>query len=68
VLAELRMVRALQMRVNTRTQRYARLLDDMDDPVGQATERDLVDALGKLAERQERIHQITRGLVLGKNR
>jgi hypothetical protein len=67
-IAELKMIRALQMRVNMRTNRYARLLDDIDDPVGQATEQELVDALARLAERQERIYQITRGLVLGKNR
>ncbi len=67
-LAELRMVRALQMRVNTRTQRYARLLADLEDPVGQATDPELVTALEHLSQRQERIHRITRGLVLGKNR
>ncbi len=67
-LAELRMVRALQMRVNTRTQRYARLLADLEDPVGQATDPELVTALEQLSERQERIHRITRGLALGKNR
>jgi len=66
-IAELKMVRALQMRVNTRTKRYSRLLDDIDDPTGQATDQELVDALTKLAERQERIYEITRDLVLGKN-
>jgi hypothetical protein len=66
-IAELKMIRALQMRVNTRTNRYARLLDDIDDPTGQATDQELIDALGSLAERQERIYQITRDLVLGKN-
>ena len=35
-LAELKMIRALQMRVNKRTVRYARLLEDIDDPAGQA--------------------------------
>jgi hypothetical protein len=67
-LSELKMIRALQMRVNTRTQRYARLLENTDDPTGQATEPGLVDALSKLAERQESIYRITRDLVLGKNR
>ncbi|MBC8875473.1 MAG: hypothetical protein H8E44_39105, partial [Planctomycetes bacterium] len=66
-LAELKMVRALQMRINTRTKRYARLLDDIDDPVGQASDADLQDAIVKLSERQARIYQITRDLVLGKN-
>jgi hypothetical protein len=67
-LSELRMIKALQLRVNTRTQRYSRLLSNADDPTGQATDQELRDALGKLAEKQERIYRITRDLVLGKNR
>lgn len=67
-LAELKMIRALQMRVNTRTQRYARLLDNVDDPVGQATVPELQDAIKKLAEKEQRIYEITRDVVLGKNR
>lgn len=66
-IAELRMIRALQLRVNLRTQRYARLLDDTEDPVGQATDQDLREALAKLAERQETIYRLTRDIVLGKN-
>jgi hypothetical protein len=66
-IAELRMIRALQLRVNLRTQRYARLLDDTDDPVGQATDQDLREALARLAERQETIYRLTRDIVLGKN-
>jgi hypothetical protein len=67
-IAELKMIRALQMRVNTRTQRYARLLENGEDPVGQATNQDLREALAKLAERQETIYRLTRDIVLGKNR
>jgi hypothetical protein len=67
-LAELKMVRALQMRVNNRTARYSQLLDDAEDPTGQATDAELREALDKLAERQESIYQITRDLVLGKNK
>jgi len=67
-IGELKMIRALQMRVNMRTQRYARLLDDIEDPVGQATDRDLREALTKLAERQETIYRLTRDIVLGKNK
>lgn len=66
-LAEIKMIRALQLRVNTRTQRYARLLTDADDPVGRANDADLRQSLSKLAEMQQRIHEITRNLVLGKN-
>jgi hypothetical protein len=67
-LAELRMIRSLQFRVNQRTQRYSRLLDNAEDPVGQALDEDLRRAIGTLAEREARIQRITRDIVLGKNR
>ena len=67
-IAELKMIRSLQMRVNKRTTRYAQLLDDFEDPQGQATNDELVDALRKLAQREDRIQRITRDIVLGKNR
>ncbi|MCC6125129.1 MAG: hypothetical protein IT426_09225 [Pirellulales bacterium] len=57
VLAELKMIRALQMRVNGRTERYSKLIEGE-----QAQQPDLLDALQKLAERQERIHRVTRDL------
>ncbi len=62
VLAELRMIRALQMRVNTRTARYAKLIEGE-----QAENADLVEALRRLAERQQRIHRVTHDLQMGKN-
>ena len=61
-LAELKMIRALQIRVNTRTERYRKLI------VGeQAEQADLVDALQRLGEQQQRIFRITRDLDMGKN-
>jgi hypothetical protein len=57
VLAELKMIRALQLRVNNRTERYSKLIEGE-----QADKPDLLDALGKLSERQERIHRVTRDL------
>jgi len=66
-IAELKMIRALQMRVNTRTQRYSKMLVDVEDPVGQATDDDILDSLRGLSERQKRIHKITSDIVLGKN-
>jgi hypothetical protein len=54
-LAELRMIRALQMRINTRTERYSKLVTGE-----QAGSAELVEALQRLAERQERVFQITR--------
>ena len=62
------MIRSLQLRVNSRTKRYARLLDDPEDPVGQAVQDDLRVAIGKLSELESRIQRITRDIVLGKNR
>jgi hypothetical protein len=57
------MIRALQMRVNTRTQRYAEIAK-----AEEVKEPEIRDALRKLAERQERIHKVTRDIVLGRNR
>jgi hypothetical protein len=62
-LAELKMIRALQMRVNVRTQRYADLTK-----TEQAETKELLDALQKLAEREQRIHKVTRDIVLGRNK
>ena len=62
LLAELRMIRALQMRVNTRTTRYSKLIEGE-----QADNAELVDALRRLAEREQRIHRVTRDLQMGKN-
>ena len=61
-LAELRMIRALQMRVNTRTARYAKMVQGE-----QADNSELVEALQRLAEREQRIYGVTRDLGKGKN-
>lgn len=66
-IAELKMIRNLQSRVNQRTDRYARLLDDADDVVGQATGEELLDALKKLSARERQIQEITRDIVMGLN-
>ncbi|HEU0069070.1 MAG TPA: hypothetical protein VFQ26_07425, partial [Nitrospiraceae bacterium] len=66
-IAELKMIRALQMRVNTRTERYSRLLADADDPVGLAEDEELRESLIKLGERQQRVQEVTRDIVVGKN-
>ena len=63
VLAEIRMIRALQMRVNRRTQRYSKLIEGE-----QAQEPELVEALQQLAEREARIHRVTRDLAAGRNK
>ncbi len=66
-IAELRMLKALQIRINKRTTRYSNLLDDVDDDAGQASDDELVAALQRLADREARLHEITRDLVVGKN-
>ncbi len=67
-IAELKMIRALQMRVNKRTQRYSKMLADVEDPVGQATDDDLLDSLRELSDRQKRIYKVTSDIVLEKNK
>ena len=61
-IAELKMIRALQMRVNKRTQRYAELTE-----TEQAEKPDLIKALQRLAEREQRVHKVTRDIVVGRN-
>jgi hypothetical protein len=61
-LAELRMIRALQVRVNRRTQRYGELLVTLPQQ-----EEELRPALKELADRQERIFEATRDLHLERN-
>ncbi|MGQ9574914.1 MAG: hypothetical protein ACUVUC_06315 [Thermoguttaceae bacterium] len=63
MLAELKMIRSLQLWVNNRTQRYSKLIQGE-----QAENPNLIQALRQLAERQQRIYRITRDLYLGKNR
>jgi hypothetical protein len=62
-LAELKMLRSLQVRVNARTDRFSRLLDAGAE---QAVEAELVAALGRLAERQRAIEQAARDIVAGR--
>ena len=63
-IAELKMIRALQMRINTRTKRYSKLLEDGVEQTGKT---DLLDGLQRLGEREERVHQVTHDIVVGKN-
>jgi len=61
-LAELKMIRALQMRVNKRTERYSKLIDGE-----QAADPDLLEALGQLSDREERVRKATRDIAVGRN-
>ncbi|MCC9604450.1 hypothetical protein LOC68_27980 [Blastopirellula sp. JC732] len=66
-IQELKLIKSMQVRINQRTERYAKLLRDVDDEVGQATSEEVLDALRELAQRQQRVYQITQDNVLGKN-
>jgi hypothetical protein len=61
-LAELKMIRALQMRINRRTMRYGKLIEGE-----QAEAPELLEALAKLADRQQRVYQATSDLSRGRN-
>ena len=62
-LAELKMLRSLQLRINRRTRRLGRLIDG-----DQATEAEVVQQLKGLSKRQQRIQQATYDLATGKNK
>lgn len=67
-IAELKMIKSLQERVNKRTSRYARLLEDDEDKIGQAQTDELRTALQQLAEKQQEIFRITKDVVQEKNK
>jgi hypothetical protein len=56
-LAELRMIRSLQVRVNQRTKRYGDMIEGE-----QALKRELLEALDELSLRQQKIYQATHDL------
>lgn len=62
-LAELKMLRSLQVRINDRTDRFAQLLGESTE---QAEEPALREALRRLADRQQAIARAARDIVTGK--
>jgi hypothetical protein len=62
-LAELKMLRTLQLRVNHRTKRLGRMIEGE-----QAVEDDLVGQLQNLSERQARIQKATHDIATGRNK
>jgi len=60
-IAELKMIRSLQLRVNRRT----KLISDTADS---ATDGGVLDMLRKLAITEQDVYRITRDIVLGKNK
>jgi hypothetical protein len=62
-IAELKMIRSLQMRINMRTRRYGEMIQGE-----QAEAPDLLKALDGLADRQQRVYRATSDLQQGRNR
>jgi len=62
-LSELKMIRSLQLRVNSRTARFAQLLDDGAD---RAAAPELREALERLAERQRKVERAAHDIVTGR--
>ncbi|HEX4415490.1 MAG TPA: hypothetical protein VH107_17795 [Lacipirellulaceae bacterium] len=61
-IAELKMIRSLQMRINKRTQRYGEMLKD-----DQVETPDLLKSLQDLADRQQRVYRATADLQQKRN-
>ena len=61
-IAELKMIRSLQMRINTRTKRYGEMIKGE-----QAETPELIKSLQDLAERQQRVYRATADLQQKKN-
>lgn len=64
-LAELRLIRTLQIRINNRTTSLSQMLADPADVVGQAKEADILKEVKGLADRQSNIQHVTREIVVG---
>jgi hypothetical protein len=62
-IAELKLIRSMQLWVNTRNKRLAKLIEGE-----QADKAEVIDMLGRLGEREKRIHETTRDIEVGKNK
>jgi hypothetical protein len=62
-IAEIRMLRALQDRIFRRHSRYAKLLDDPNDPIGITNDPDILSALRRLTAKQMQLTEITKEIV-----
>ena len=68
LLAEVKMLKSLQLRVNRRTESYRRQLENPEDDIGTAKREDLKKGLDDLREREDRIFKATRDIVTGRNK
>ncbi len=62
-LEELKMIYALQKRVNKRHTDFSKMLADPNDPIGKTEDPDIQVRLERLAENQDNIHKITKAVV-----
>jgi hypothetical protein len=62
-LSEIKMIRSMQMWVNQRTKRYTEMAKS-----DASESSDLIAALRRLADREQRIHRVTRDIVVGRNK
>lgn len=65
-LAELRLIRTLQMRINTRTTKLAELMGTKEDAIGLSDQGEMRQQIRELGGRQQRLQQITRDIVVGR--
>ncbi len=66
ILAELKMLRSLQLRVNRMTKQFGRMIDSPNGE--QALKADVLEQLQRLSIRQSRIQQATYDLATGRNK
>jgi hypothetical protein len=66
ILAELKMLRSLQLRVNRMTKQFGRMIESEDGE--QAFQQDVLEQLQRLSVRQGRIQEATYNLATGKNK
>lgn len=67
-IAELKLIKTLQLRVNRRTQRLAADANNADDVVGQIGDSALLAELKDLATRQQKIQEVTRDILIERSK
>jgi len=63
-IAELKLLKTLQLRINRRTQSLAKQTNNQEDVVGQIGDPGLLGELEDLAGRQKKIHEVTRDILI----
>ncbi len=63
-IAELKLLKTLQLRINRRTQALAKQTNNQEDTIGQVGDPGLLGELEELAGRQQKIHEVTRDILL----